>query len=134
MELPISFPFLRSHVNREIDPLSGWCGLKFQVSLRDVWIGGEEYLANVAIPKTDRFLRSLRRGVDNKRFGLFAAIANVQGFFGPDESGFGMPARGSFRARPVARDRYGTSLSPFRVVELISGQIARAVMCFDDVV
>src|ERR1700687_637344 len=96
MKLPISFAFLRSHVDREIDPLASRGSLEFQVPLGQVWIGSEENLANVAVPKPECFLCCLRCCTNNQRLCLIADIANVQSFFGPDESGFGLSAHRGF--------------------------------------
>src|SRR5712692_10825989 len=110
-------------MNRYVEPLAVRRSLEFQIALDHVSVGGDENLAHVAIPKTHRFLFSLRSRADNQRLGLIADEAYVQRLTRPDNPRLGRAAGRSIFARPVTREVSGPRVVPRFVIEISNRHI-----------
>src|SRR5260370_4464440 len=117
-------------MNRYIEPLAVRRGFEFQIALDPVFVGRDENLADVAIPKPHRFLCSLRSCADNQRLGLIADKAYVQGFARPEDPRFGGAAGRASFPRPVAREVNGLRAVPNFVIELTNPPINPASALF----
>src|SRR6266852_7989706 len=110
-------------MNRYVEPLAVRRGFEFQIALDPVFVGRDENLADVAIPKPHRFLCSLRSRADNQRLGLIADKAYVQCFARPQYPRFGGAAGRSIFSGPVAPEAYGLRVVPRFVIEISNRQV-----------
>src|SRR5229473_160685 len=129
MKLPIRLALLGRPVNRHVKPLAGRRGFEFQIALDRVFVGRDENLADVPIPKSHRLLFDLRSRADNQRLRLIADEANMQRLARPENPRLGRAAGRSFGSGPVAIDAHRLGLVPLGVLQIgdanVSGRMVR---------